>query len=171
MLQNIYQQPAGLSAQSPSPPHENPSLATNGGPLAMGFFASSGILNQRGFFSAPVSAAPPPAPSGIPTSTQTIYLGGFITDGFLDLTNPVPLSRQSAINWSLANGSASNPTNANISVAYVANQNGWYINLQNSHPDDGYYYTAASNSAGSSTIPTTGWVLDASTTGTITITT
>ena len=26
----------------------------------MGFFASSGILNQRGFFSAPVSAAPPP---------------------------------------------------------------------------------------------------------------
>ena len=33
----------------------------------MGFFASSGILNQRGFFSAPVSAAPP-APSGIPVA-------------------------------------------------------------------------------------------------------
>jgi len=33
----------------------------------MGFFASSGILNQRGFFSPPVSAAPPP--SGIPVAT------------------------------------------------------------------------------------------------------
>ena len=39
----------------------------------MGFFASSGILNQRGFFSAPVSAAPP-APSGIPVATTTAIL-------------------------------------------------------------------------------------------------
>ena len=38
----------------------------------MGFFASSGILNQRGFFSAPVSAAP----SGIPVaSTASIVIG------------------------------------------------------------------------------------------------
>ena len=41
----------------------------------MGFFASSGILNSRGFFSAPVSAAPP-APSGIPVaSTASIVIG------------------------------------------------------------------------------------------------
>ena len=37
----------------------------------MGFFASSGILNRRGFFSAPVSAAPP-APSGIPVATSVV---------------------------------------------------------------------------------------------------
>jgi len=44
----------------------------------MGFFASSGILNQRGFFSAPVSAAPPP--SGIPVaSTNSIILTGNIS--------------------------------------------------------------------------------------------
>ena len=36
----------------------------------MGFFASSGILNQRGFFSAPVSAALP-APSGFPDVAST----------------------------------------------------------------------------------------------------
>ena len=43
----------------------------------MGFFASSGILNQRGFFSAPTAAEappPPPPPSGIPASTQTIIV-------------------------------------------------------------------------------------------------
>ena len=40
----------------------------------MGFFASSGILNSRGFFSAPVSAVPPP-PSGIPVAdTYSINL-------------------------------------------------------------------------------------------------
>ena len=64
LTQQSSPQLAGLLA-SPSPPHENPSLATNGGPLAMGFFASSGILNRRGFFSAPVSAAP----SGIPVAS------------------------------------------------------------------------------------------------------
>ena len=41
----------------------------------MGFFASSGILNRRGFFSAPVSAAPP-GPSGIPVaSTASVVIG------------------------------------------------------------------------------------------------
>ena len=37
----------------------------------MGFFASSGILNRRGFFSAPAAAEappPPPPPSGIPVA-------------------------------------------------------------------------------------------------------
>ena len=55
----------------------------------MGFFASSGILNQRGFFSAPVSAAPP-APSGIPVATTNeiivtdptdVFTGNYLKDG------------------------------------------------------------------------------------------
>jgi len=42
----------------------------------MGFFASSGILNRRGFFSAPVSAAPP-GPSGISVAdAATIVING-----------------------------------------------------------------------------------------------
>ena len=62
----------------------------------MGFFASSGILNQRGFFSAPASAAPP-APSGIPVATQNLVInfgagdsrnGTYISQGGIVWGNP-----------------------------------------------------------------------------------
>ena len=108
------------------------------------------------------------AGSGIPLSTQNILLGGFVTDGFLNINPPLPLAKVGGI-WKIVNGSQNNPTNATISVGYVANESKWFINLQN-QGEDGFYYTAATNTAPSTEIPTTGWVLDPSTTGSITIT-
>ena len=108
------------------------------------------------------------APSGIPLSTTNILLGGFVTDGFLDINPPFPLGKISDY-WSIVNGNPNNPTNATIIVSYVVNEGKWFINLQNLG-EDGFYYTAATNTAPSTSIPTTGWVLDPSTTGTITIT-
>ena len=109
-----------------------------------------------------------PAPSGIPPSTTNILLGGFVTDGFLNINPPFPLVKIGAT-WFIVNGNPNNPTSANISVAYVVGEGAWFINLQNSG-EDGFYYTAATNTAPSTSIPTTGWVLDPSTTGGITIT-
>ena len=62
----------------------------------MGFFASSGILNQRGFLSAPVSAAPPPPPSGIPISTATITV---LTVGGTSAATTGDYSKQSDTEW------------------------------------------------------------------------
>ena len=59
----------------------------------MGFFASSGILNQRGFFSAPVSAAPP-APSGIVVATTNQIL---ISDNQFYWGNNSPYDRQGSV--------------------------------------------------------------------------
>lgn len=60
----------------------------------MGFFASTGILNQRGFFSAPVSAAPP-APSGIPVaSTASVVISG---NGFFNGTYAKKVPEQALI--------------------------------------------------------------------------
>ena len=108
------------------------------------------------------------APSGIPLSTTNILLGGFVTDGFLNINPPFPLYK-SGDTWIIVNGSPNNPTSANISVSYVVGQGAWFINLQNLG-EDGFFYTAATNTAPSTSIPTTGWVLDPSTTGGITIT-
>ena len=108
------------------------------------------------------------APSGIPLSTTNILLGGFVTDGFLNINPPFPLVKNNNT-WIIVNGNPNNPTNANISVAYVVGEGAWFINLQN-FGEEGFFYTAATNTAPSTSIPTTGWVLDPSTTGGITIT-
>lgn len=117
----------------------------------------------------PKRISTPLAPSGIPLSTQAILLGGFVTDNFLNINPPLPLAKIGGGGWWIFNGSQNNTTNATISVNYVANEGKWFINLQN-QSEDGFYYTAATNTAPSTEIPTTGWVLDPSTTGSITIT-
>lgn len=106
--------------------------------------------------------------AGIPLSTTNILLGGFVTDGFLNINPPFPLTKFGDY-WVIVNGNANNSTNANITVAYVVDEGKWFINLQNVG-EDGFYHIAATNTAPSTSIPTTGWVLDPSTTGTITIT-
>ena len=88
----------------------------------MGFFASSGILNRRGFFSAPVAAAPP-APSGIVFSTTSNVTVNYAT-------YPYTLAKQGTFtnnNSETVVGGGQHNITATVSLSYV---NGKY-----------YYYT------------------------------
>ena len=140
----------------------------------MGFFAPSGILNRRGFFSAPVSAAPP-SPSGIPYSISQVILSGFNeTNLGIDHTNnPITLTKRTASGipneWANIDNLAYNVFLARLNPN---NPNGtWRIFFQQFGEEGFGSVTIATNPSTSTTeIPTTGWVLESGVTGAITIT-
>ena len=122
----------------------------------MGFFASSGILNQRGFFSAPVSEAPP-APSGIVVaSTLSIIINGADSaDGTYTRSTasstytPEPV----AGTYNYYNGVfyLTSPGNTNYNGDYPDNQ--WTLGIGS----DGATIYSFNPSTDATIIPTSGW--------------
>ena len=120
----------------------------------MGFFASSGILNRRGFFSAPVSAAPP-APSGIPVSTTLVNVdygnqntGLFGTNKTVDSSIYIP---EQVWYQQGQGGTKEYFLDFNFNISGL-----WSFLLFNSGAGvNGYQWKNNSNDA--TTIPTSGW--------------
>ena len=117
----------------------------------MGFFASSGILNQRGFFSAPVSAAPP-APSGIPVASTTSIV---ITFGDVSQGTYLRYDYPTFIQYLLQDP----PGNIGfITLSFYPTQGGtWKIEQYSAGEESELVYRATNASLDGTTIPTTGW--------------
>ena len=118
----------------------------------MGFFASSGILNQRGFFSAPVSAAPPP--SGIVAATA-----GDLTIDFGYFSGAI-YSKISNTQWIMVFGEGE--TQRLVWNTIIANT--WVLDANNGD------FRATNPSSDSTIIPTSGWTYTISSGPAITIT-
>ena len=117
----------------------------------MGFFASSGILNQRGFFSPPVSAAPP-APSGIPAASTTSIV---VTFGDVSQGTYLRIDYPTFINYLLQDP----PENINFINLRFFTQGGttWSIQQYSAGEESELVYRATNASLDGTTIPTTGW--------------
>ena len=117
----------------------------------MGFFASSGILNQRGFFSPPVSAAPP-APSGIPVASTTSIV---VTFGDVSQGTYLRIDYPTFINYLLQDP----PENINFINLRFFTQGGttWSIQQYSAGEESELVYRATNASLDGTTIPTTGW--------------
>ena len=128
----------------------------------MGFFASSGILNQRGFFSAPVSAAPP-APSGIPVASTLEILvsgltqqnsdpdlnnGSFIGDNTIDRVGSGPNYSQETFDMGFDKTGQFNLTHSGSTWTFT------FDTFFDGSPINTYTWTA---SGPSSHVPETGW--------------
>jgi len=123
----------------------------------MGFFASSGILNRRGFFSAPASAAPP-APSGIVVaSTLSIIINGTGSNADGTYTRSTASSPSTpepgAGTYNYYKGSfyLTSPGNTNYNGDYPDNQ--WTLGYSN----DPVVLFSFNPSTDPTIIPTTGW--------------
>ena len=119
----------------------------------MGFFASSGLLNQRGFFSPPVSAAPP-APSGIVAATA-----GDLTIDFGYFSGAI-YSKLSNTEWIMyfSGGEEFQQLKWNTIIA-----NTWVLDANNGD------FRATNPSSDSTIIPTSGWTYTISSGPAITI--
>ena len=115
------------------------------------------------------------APSNIPLSQTNISLTGFSYTPFNNIDLPinlisqsVTLARQSNTEWFIDDTDPSNPTGYEVFVAYSGGQ--WIILIYSSDPSVNEY--AATNQAANTSIPVTGWVLEAGlgNSGSVTIT-
>ena len=99
----------------------------------MGFFASTGILNQRGFFSAPLSAAPP---AFSPTDIAGLKL-------WLKADAGVTESGGSVTSWADQSGQGNNATASGTPTLVTNSLNGKSgISLDGEGTDDGFLTTA-----------------------------
>ena len=116
----------------------------------MGFFASSGILNRRGFFSAPVSAAPPASGIPVASATSIVVTFGDVSQGtYLRYNYPL------LIQYLLQDPPE---TIAFITLSFYPTQGGtWTIKQHSAGEDSELVYQATNPSLDGTTIPTTGW--------------
>ena len=115
------------------------------------------------------------APSNIPLSQTNISLTGFSYTPINNIDFPVnlisqsvTLARQSNTEWFIDDTDPSNPTGYEVFVAYSGGQ--WVIQIYSNDPSVNEY--AATNQAANTSIPVTGWVLEAGAgnSGSVTIT-
>jgi hypothetical protein len=115
------------------------------------------------------------APSNIPLSQANISLTGFSYTSFNNVDSPfslisqsVTLARQSSTSWFVDRDNPSNPTGYDVVVEFASGT--WAIRILYSDPD--VNENAATNPAPNTSIPATGWVLEAGAgnSGSVTIT-
>ena len=132
----------------------------------MGFFSSSGILNQRGFFSPPTTAEaspPPPPPSGIPValtleilvsgltqqnSDPYLNIGFSIADNTIDRVGSGPNYSQESFDAGFDNRGQFNLTHSGSTWTFT------FDTFFDGSPTATYTWTA---SGPSSHVPETGW--------------